>query len=316
VNIHQHARLTPFGRACLIQRLEAGEKPAEAARTLRISVRTAYKWWTRWKTEGEAGLRDRSSRPHRCPRRLATQKVQEIEQLRRARWSSPRIARRLALPVSTVVITLRRLGLAKLSALEPPREVVRYERAAAGEMVHLDTKKLGRVGHVGHRIHGDHSRRLRGIGWEWLHVAVDDATRLAYTEILPDEKKERCSEFLLRASAWFQSQGVPLQRVMTDNGSGYCSHLFRRAVEQLQVRHVRTRPYRPQTNGKAERFIQTCLREWAYANAYSSSGQRTLALESFQRYYNQERPHLGIRGRSPQQRLRELVVNNLLVNDN
>ena len=193
--------------------------------------------------------------------------------------------------------------------------MVRYERAAAGEMLHLDTKKLGRVGHVGHRIHGDHSRRLRGIGWEWLHVAVDDATRLAYTEILPDEKKERCSEFLLRASAWFQSQGVPLQRVMTDNGSGYCSHLFRRAVEQLQVRHVRTRPYRPQTNGKAERFIQTCLREWAYANAYSSSGQRTLALESFQRYYNQERPHLGIRGRSPQQRLRELVVNNLLVND-
>jgi transposase InsO family protein len=313
--MHQHARLTPFGRACLIRRLEAGQKPAEVAQALSISVRTVYKWRRRHRTEGEAGLQDRSSRPHRCPRRLASDRVEQIERLRRARWSSLRIARTLHLPISTVVTTARRLGLGRLCALEPPRVVIRYERARPGEMLHLDTKKLSRVGQVGHRIHGDRSRKVRGLGWEYLHVAIDDATRLAYTEVLPDEKKERCNEFLLRASGWFERQGIAVERVMTDNGAGYCSHRFRDAIQQLQARHVRTRPYRPQTNGKAERFIQTCLREWAYVDAYSSSAARTDALTEFQAFYNRERPHLGIRGRSPEQRYRELAVNNVLVND-
>jgi transposase InsO family protein len=315
VNIHQHARLTPIGRACLIRRIEAGEKPAAVGASLGISVRTVYKWWGRWRAEGMAGLADRSSRPRRCPRRLEAEQVKEIERLRRAGWSSIRIARTLHRPISTVGITLRRLGLGQRSALQPPRPVVRYERARPGEMLHLDTKKLSRVGQIGHRIHGDRSRKVRGLGWEYLHVAIDDATRLAYTEVLPDEKKERCEAFLLRASRWFAGQGIPVERVMTDNGAGYCSHRFRDAIQQLRARHVRTRPYTPRTNGKAERFIQTCLREWAYADAYSSSAERTEALLEFQAYYNRERPHLGIRGRSPQQRYRELAVNNVLVND-
>lgn len=315
MNVHQHARLTPVGRGYLIRRLQAGEKPSAVAVSMGLSVHTVYKWLRRWRAEGEAGLQDRSSRPHRCPRRLGVERVEEIERLRRQRWSSLRIARTLHVPISTVGVTLRRLGLGRLSALQPPRVVVRYERARPGEMLHLDTKKLSRVGQVGHRIHGDRSRKRRGLGWEYLHVAIDDATRLAYTEVLPDEKKERCEEFLLRASRWFGRQGIPVERVMTDNGAGYCSHRFRDAIQQLQARHVRTRPYTPRTNGKAERFIQTCLREWAYADAYSSSAERTDALTHFQTYYNRERPHLGIRGRSPQQRYRELAVNNVLVND-
>jgi transposase InsO family protein len=315
VNIHQHARLTPCGRALLVQRLEAGEKPARVAAALGISVRTAYKWHSRWRAEGEAGLQDRSSRPHRSPNRLAEEKVQAIERLRRCRYSSPRIARELGLCLATVVVVVRRLGLARLSALEPPRPVVRYERARPGELLHLDTKKLGSIARVGHRIHGDRTTRVRGIGWEYLHVAVDDATRLAYTEMLKDEKQERCTEFLERACAWFGAQGIGIERVMTDNGSGYRAKHFRRSLEAIGARQIRTRPYTPRTNGKAERFIQTCLREWAYAEAYSSSEQRTDALGRFQRYYNRERPHLGIRGRSPQQRYRELAVNNVLVND-
>lgn len=314
MNIHQHARLTPSGRALLIRRLEAGERPREVAAALGISVRTVYKWRSRWRCEGEGGLLDRSSRPHRSPRRLPRWRVRQVERLRRARYSSPRIARDLALPLSTVVVLVRRLGLARLASLEPPRPVVRYEKARPGEMLHLDTKKLGRIGRVGHRIHGNRSTRVRGIGWEVLHVAIDDATRLAYVELLEDEKKERCAEFLRRACRWFEAQGIGIEWVMTDNGSGYRSRLFQQAREQLGIKHLRTRPYTPRTNGKAERFIQTCLREWAYAQPYGASKQRERALGPFLTYYNRERPHQGIRGRSPQQRYRELLVNNVLVN--
>lgn len=220
------------------------------------------------------------------------------------------------MPLSTVVRALKRLGLSRLGSLEEARPaVVRYERARPGEMLHLDIKKLGQIGRVGHRIHGDPRTRVRGIGWEYLHVAVDDATRLAYTEVLPDERQERCEAFLLRASAWFEAQGIRPERVMTDNGSGYRSNRFRNAVQQLQVRHLRTKPYTPRTNGKAERFIQTCLREWLYASAYATSQARRSAMQDFLAYYNEERPHLGIQGRSPRQRYRELAVNNVLNND-
>lgn len=307
MNIHQHARLTPSGRALLIRRLEAGEKPRQVAAAFGISVRTVYKWRSRHQHEGELGLRDRSSRPHRSPRRLPRWRVRQVERLRRARYSSPRIARDLGLALSTVVLLVRRLGLARLASLEPPRPVVRYERKRPGEMLHLDTKKLGRIGRVGHRIHGNRSTRVRGIGWEVLHVAVDDATRLAYIELLEDEKKERCAGFLLRACHWFAAQGIAVERVMTDNGSGYRSALFREAREQLGVTHLRTRPYTPRTNGKAERFIQTCLREWAYAQPYATSSERERGLRPFLSYYNRERPHMGIQGRSPQQRYRELL---------
>jgi transposase InsO family protein len=192
--------------------------------------------------------------------------------------------------------------------------VIRYERSRPGELLHIDTKKLGRIERVGHRIHGDRRTRVKGAGWEYLHVCVDDATRLAYTEILTDEKGDTCAGFLLRAAAWYRSLGIRPERVMTDNGSGYVSHTFRGTVAQLGARHLRTQPSTPRTNGKAERFIQSALREWAYARPYRSSGMRIAAMHPWIRYYNRERPHMGIRGLSPQQRL-TCLVNNVPVND-
>lgn len=315
MNVHKSARLTPAGRALLVRRvLEEGFSASEVALAMGVSARTAYKWISRFRHEGEAGLQDRSSRPQRSPRRLGRSRRRRIEELRRKRWTSPRIARELKLPISTVVVTLRRLGLERLDRLDPPRTVIRYERSRPGELLHIDTKKLGRIARVGHRIHGDRTTRVRGIGWEYLHVCIDDATRLAYTEILTDEKGETCAGFLLRASAWYRQQGIAPQRVMTDNGSGYRSIIFRRAIATLSARHLRTRPYTPRTNGKAERFIQTAMREWAYARPFRSSTLRIAAMRPWLQFYNRERPHMGIRGLSPQQRLYSLV-NNVRVND-
>lgn len=313
MNIHQNARLTPFGRAQLVQRVLRGEHPRDVARAFGVSERTAYKWLARWRTEGEAGLQDRSSRPRRSPRRLSRAKRRQIELLRRRRWSSSRIARELRIPVSTIGITLRRLRLNRLQRLAPPEPVIRYERSRPGELIHLDTKKLGKIGRVGHRITGDRRTRVRGIGWEILHVCVDDATRLAYCEVLPDELGVTATGFLRRAFQWFSARGIRVERVMTDNGSPYVSKAFGRAMGSFGARHIRTRPYTPRTNGKAERFIQTAVREWAYARPYSTSGERAAALDQWLRFYNRERPHMGIRGRSPQQRWRELV-NNVLAN--
>ena len=316
MNVHKCARLTPAGRALLVLRVvEEGLSVREVALAMGVSARTAYKWVSRFKYEGEAGLQDRSSRPLHSPRRLARGRRRQIEKLRRKRYTSPRIARELKLPLSTVVVTLRRLGLERLNRLEPPRMVIRYERSRPGELLHLDTKKLGRIARVGHRIHGDRTTRVRGIGWEYLHVCVDDATRLAYTEVLTDEKGESCAGFLLRAAAWYRGLGIEPERVMTDNGSGYVSRAFRDALTQLRTRHLRTRPYTPRTNGKAERFIQTALREWAYGQLYRNSRIRIAAMRTWIRFYNRERPHMGIRGLSPQQRLVSLV-NNVPVNDN
>jgi transposase InsO family protein len=238
--------------------------------------------------------------------------VTQIEGLRRQRLTGPQIAGELGMPVSTVGAWLRRLGLGKLSALEPRAPAIRYERAAPGELIHIDIKSLGRIDGVGHRITGQHERhhRARGIGFEHLHVAIDDASRLAYTEILPSLGREDATAFLQRALAWYERLGVRVERVMTDNGSAYRSKLFAMALQHAGVRHVRTRPYTPRTNGKAERFIQTSLREWAYAKPYQSSDQRTAAIGPWTNAYNLTRPHSGIGGLTPW-----LRVNNLLGND-
>jgi len=235
-----------------------------------------------------------------------------IERLRRERLTGPVIAARLGMPRSTVGAILRRLGLGKLKALEPKPPVIRYERAAPGEMIHLDIKKLGRFQVEGHRVTGDRrAGRSRKAGWDFLHVCVDDASRLAYTEILPSEGQHDTTAFLERALAWLDRNGVTVERVMTDNGSAYRSRLFAEALAKAKARHVRTRPYTPRTNGKAERFIQTSLREWAYARPYVSSDQRTAAIGPWTDSYNTTRPHSGIKGLTPWQR-----VNNLLGNDN
>ena len=213
------------------------------------------------------------------------------------------IARHYGLPVSTVVTVQRRLGLARLRSLEPPRPQRRYERRRAGALVHLDIKKLGRIGRVGHRIHGDRRTRTRGIGWEYVHCAVDDCSRVAYSEVLADERGPTVAGFLQRAVAWYAQQAVRVRAVMTDNGSGYCSHVFRAARRALGLRHLRTRPYTPQTNGKVERFIRTLLAEWAYVRAYRHSASRTAALPHYLHFYNTERPHTALGFTAPLQRL-------------
>jgi transposase InsO family protein len=239
-------------------------------------------------------------------------RIAEIERLRRERMTGPAIARALGMARSTVGLILRRMGLGKLAALEPKVPVVRYEHSHPGEMIHLDIKKLGRFDVAGHRVTGDRQLgRSRRAGWDFLHVCIDDASRLAYTEILPSEGQHDTTAFLQRALAWLARHGVSVQRVMTDNGSAYRSKLFAGALAQAAARHVRTRPYTPRTNGKAERFIQTSLREWAYAKPYASSAQRALAIGPWTDAYNLNRPHAGIGGLTPWQR-----VNNLLGNDN
>lgn len=305
MNTHKLARLTPTGRYLMIERLEAGEAVHTVAEGLLLSPTTIYRWWRRYRTEGVAGLEDRSSRPRRSPRARPRWQRRQIRQLRERRWSSVRIAGALRMPVSTVVHIQRRLGLARLSRLEPRRPVVRYERRKPGALVHLDVKKLGRIGRIGHRIHGDRHRRARGIGWEHVHVAVDDATRLAYAEIYPDATAASATAFLDRTVAWFAGWGVHVRAVMTDNGSGFRGHRFTAVRQQLRIRHVWTRPYSPQTNGKAERFIRTTLAEWAYAQPYRTSLARAGALTDFLRYYNGERPHSALGYRTPAQRLTE-----------
>ncbi|MDQ2766667.1 MAG: IS481 family transposase [Gemmatimonadota bacterium] len=276
------------------------------AREYHVSRQTIAKWAFRFASDGVAGLRDRSSRPRRSPRRLARTVRRQVERRRRRRWSSLRIARDLQLPIATVVREQRRLGLAQLRSLDPPRPANRYEWPAAGDLLHLDIKKLGRIGGVGHRIHGDRTRRSRGLGWEAVHVAIDDCTRLAYAEVLADETQETTARFLHRALRYFARRGIQISRVMTDNGSAYRSRCFAAVVAQHHLRHLRTRPYTPRTNGKAERFIRTLLAEWAYAQAYRTSHLRTAALSHYLGYYNTARSHMGIHGATPQQKLATL----------
>jgi transposase InsO family protein len=314
MDAHENARTTPHSRMLIVERLVAGWPVAAVAAALGTSPRTVRKWRDRFAAEGEPGLRDRSSRPHRSPTRLSAAAEAEIETLRRQRLSGPAIARQLGRPVSSVGAVLRRLGLGRLAALDPPRQIIRYERERPGELIHIDTKKLGRIERVGHRITGDRTgqSRSRGIGWEYLHVAIDDASRLAYTALLPDEGKESAVRFLADALAWFEAHGVAAERVMTDNGSAFRSKLFAAALQSRGLTHKRTRPYTPRTNGKAERFIQTSLREWAYAAPFHSSAERARAMPAWLCHYNSLRPHSALSGKPP---ISRLARDNLLGSD-
>ena len=306
MNAHSLARTTPVSRAVLIGRvLEEGRSIAQTAAAFGVSARTVYKWMTRYRLEGAAGLRDRSSRPRRSPTRTSGEVEDLILRLRRSRQTGPQIARGLRMPTATVARVLKRAGLQRLHLLEPPQRPNRYERKRPGELLHLDVKKLGRIaGHVGHRIHGDRRTRIKGAGWEFVHVAIDDASRLAYVEVLVDEKSHSTVAFLQRALAWYRAHGIRIQRILSDNGANYRSHIFRRFCLRRSIRVLKTRPYRPQTNGKAERFIQTLTREWAYARPFTHSRFRTRALQPWLRYYNQRRPHGSLDGKPPVSRLR------------
>ena len=304
MNVHKNASLTPAGRARLVAAvLVEGEAPANVARQFRVSDTTVRRWVRR--AEAGEGLEDHSSRPRRLARQHARPLRRRVLRLRRRRASSLAIARDTGLPLATVVTMLRRLGLNRLPALRPAEPVVRYERAGAGELLHVDVKKLGRIRAVGHRIlgRGPGTYGGRGGGWEYVHVALDDCTRLAYAEVLGDERGPTAAAFLARALAWFAAQGIRVERLMSDNGACYRSRVVRHLLAAAGIRHIFTRAFRPQTNGKAERFIRTLLAEWAYVRAYATSRRRTAALPAYLVFYNTQRPHGGLGFITPQQRL-------------
>jgi transposase InsO family protein len=311
MRLHANARLSVKGRELLVDRVEhAGWSLAAAAEAAGVSDRTACKWLARYRAEGLEGLMDRSSAPGRVPGRTAEQRVAVIAALRRLRMTGAEIAACLGMPVSTVSGVLARIGLGRLSRLDPPEPANRYERQRPGELIHIDVKKLGRIGQrgAGHRATGNRGRgqRSRGAGWEFVHVCVDDATRLAYVEVLADEKAPTAVAFLRRAVAFYQARGIHVQRLMTDNGGAYVSVIHAIACRALRIRHIRTRPYRPRTNGKAERFIKTLLAGWAYGAIYRSSAERTAALDGWVDWYNTRRPHGSLSHKPPAARLTEL----------
>jgi transposase InsO family protein len=325
MKLHANARTCPNSRRLLVTRIEEeGWSLTKAAEAAGVSDRTARKWLARWRAEGERGLLDRPSAPKRIPHRTPKSTVAAIESLRRLRMTAAEIAEVLGVALSTVSLWLRRIGLGKRSRLEPPEPPNRYERRRPGELVHVDVKRLGRFERAGHRVTGSRRGRLtqstergrgRGVvGWEFCHVCVDDATRLAYVEVLPDERGETAAGFLRRAVAWFHERGVEVVRVMSDNGSCYRSAAHAVACRQLGLRHLFTRPYRPRTNGKAERFIQTMLREWAYGRIYASSAERLAQLDPWVERYNYRRKHGSLGKRPPAARLSELIGNNLVAN--
>ena len=312
MNVHKNARLTPHSRAELVRRvLVAGQAPVIVATAMGVTTKTVGKWVERFAAEGTLGLVDRSSRPHRLYRPTPASIARQIELLRRQRWTGRQIAQTTGVSPATVSRVLKRLGLNKLKALDPAEPIRRYERQHPGEMIHIDIKKLGRFERVGHRITGDRTGNSRGIGWEFVHVCIDDASRIAFSQILPDERKDSATAFLKAALAYYKSLGVTVARVMTDNGSCYRSFHFRDACRDLGLKHLRTKPYTPKTNGKAERFIQTALREWAYAQAYPTSDRRAEELPFWLHRYNWHRPHGGIKSQTPISRL-ALSENNLL----
>ena len=314
MDIHKNARLTPLGRADLVRRvLSQGQTQTAVATAFGVTTRTVNKWVERFRAEGAAGLADRSSRPHRLRQPTPDGIVKRIEVLRRQRWTGQQIAKQTAVSPATVSRVLRRLRLSRLKDLEPVEPVRRYERQYPGELIHIDIKKLGRFERVGHRITADRTapRKRPGSGWEFVHVCVDDASRLAFSQVLPDEKKQSAVAFLKAAVAYYASLGVAVARVMTDNGPCYRSKAFRQACRDLGLKHIRTKPYTPKTNGKAERFIQSDLREWAYAQAYPTSERRAAELPIWLHRYNWHRPHMGIKSMTPISRL-GLTGNNLL----
>jgi transposase InsO family protein len=308
MDVHQNARTTPHSRAKIVARAHRGESAREIAAALEICESTVRKWLRRYRADGLVGLRDRSCRPRRSPAATPPALVVWIERLRRQRWTSADIAARLQLGRSTVARLLQRRGLARLRSLERPVRVRRYEWPHPGDLLHMDVKKLGRIGRVGHRITGDRRRYVRGIGWEYVHVAIDDASRLVYVEVLGDEDAATATAFLWRALAWFRRHGIRVRRLMTDNAFAYSSHLFTALCQRHGLRQLRTRPYTPRTNGKAERFIQTLLREWAYRRPYATSAIRTRALGGWLHYYNWHRRHSSLHGEPPVSRLRAANV--------
>jgi transposase InsO family protein/transposase len=307
VTLHRNARTCPRSRRLLVERVLVERwSLAAAAGAAGVSERTAWKWVDRFRSEGEAGLEDRSSVPRSVPGRTPADREQVIVSLRELRFTSAEIAETLGMPLSTVGAVLVRHGLGRLPRLQSEEPANSYQRPRPGELVHIDVKKLGRIGRPGHRVNGDRRTRARGIGWEFVHVAVDDATRLAYVEVLEDEKGPSAAAFLRRALAFFRRYGIRVERVLTDNGSCYRSAVHALACRALGVRHLRTRPYRPRTNGKAERFIRTLIDGWAYGAIYRTSAERTAALAGWLDWYNRLRPHRALGRTPPLTRLAEM----------
>jgi transposase InsO family protein len=312
MKLHGNARTCLHSRQLIIERVVwDGWTLTRAAEAAGVSVRTVSKWLARFRVEGIDGLLDRSSAPVRIPHRTPEERVELIAALRRLRMTAAEIAETLSMPLSTVSAILTRIGLGKRSRLEPPEPANRYERKRPGELLHIDVKKLGRIGRPGHRVNGDRRTRSRGIGWEYVHVCIDDATRIAYVEVLEDEKATTAAGFLRRAVAYYRAKGIRVERVMTDNGSCYRAVIHALACKALGIRHLRTRPYRPRTNGKAERFIRTMLGGWAYGAIYGNSNERRAALASWLDFYNRRRPHGSLGHQPPLQRLETLSRNNL-----
>ena len=318
MNVHKNARLTPKGREDMVRAVvESGLSRAEVARRFNTTIKTASKWVRRYLAEGLDGLHDRSSRPHSSPRQTPLATCDAVENLRRKRRTQDHIARDLGLSSATVSRILKQRGISLLSQLEPKKVRPRYERETPGEIIHIDIKKLGKFICAGHRVTGDRRGQSnnRGVGSEYVHIAIDDRSRVAYSDIFPNEKKESAVAHLRAAVAYYGHLGVKVIRVMTDNGACYKSHAFRDACFDLGIKHIRTKPYTPQTNGKAERFIQSAIREWAYATEYESSEQRKKELPKWQHHYNWHRPHSAVNKKPPISRL-DLNKYNLLQSHN
>lgn len=300
MDLHQNARSCPASRVLLVERVtNCGWTVRDAAAAAGMSESRAYHWLRRFRQQGVDGLLDRSSRPLTSPHRTPQEAIDRILELRRQRLGMSEIASRSGVCVSTVARWLHRAGLNRLPLLAPPEPVRRYAKQYPGELLHLDIKKLGRIRGIGHRITGNRRDTSPGAGWEFVHVAIDDASRLSYVEVLPDEQATTAIGFLERSLAWYRKHGVQIQRLLTDNGSCYVSRAFAHSCQRHQLKHSRTRPYRPRTNGKAERFIQTLLREWAYAFPFTSSAKRTWLLSHYLHFYNHHREHTALGRRPP-----------------
>ena len=312
MDYHYHARLTIYSRERLAKSvIEEGLSLREAAAECRLSRQSAATWVRRYRQGGVAGLGDRSSRPARSPRSTPAELVARVEVLRRERWTGVRIAQQLGLSRATVSRILTRLKLNRVKMLEPQIPVIRYEHAAPGDLLHIDIKKFARIVKAGHRITGNPRDETRGAGWEFLYVAVDDHSRIAFTALYPNEKAVSSAHFLRAATAYFRRFGIHVRRVLTDNGPCFYAHRFARACRRLGITHKRTRIYTPRTNGKAERFIQTAIREWAYARRYENSAERSAQLKPWTHQYNWHRPHASLNQMPPISRS-GIDVNNLL----
>jgi len=312
MDYHKNARLTVHSREQMSKMVvERGLALQAVAAAFHVSPKTAGKWARRYRELGRAGLKDLSSRPHRSPRQTSSSLMEKVVALRRLRYNGWRIARELGLSRATVSRILGRAGLSRLRSLDPPPPAVRYEHAAPGDLLHFDIKRLARIVRPGHRVHGDRTRKTRGAGYEYLHIAIDDHSRIAFAAILPDQTHRSAMRFFLMARAHCARFGFSIRRVLTDNGPCYRHRRFRRLLQGLRIKHRFTRPYTPRTNGKAERFIQTALREWAYARSYNNSSEREHNLNPWLHDYNFHRPHASLNLNTPASRS-SLDRNNLL----